>query len=192
MGAACRVVDLGCEHGLLGAILAARGCRVIGVERRPALLQRGVYRGPAPRVVGDGFACLAAAGEVAVMAGMGERVIAAHLAAPALGGCRRLVLNPSPQPYTLRTALVAHGWRCVEEDLVRAGGRFHVCIAAERGPEVEPDPDRRLLGPRLFERDHPALRAYLEDLIARRPQAAGEGPEAAFVAAARRQLDLAP
>lgn len=192
MGGARRVVDIGCEHGQLGALLAARGCRVIGIERRAALLRPPAYRGPAPRVLGDGPTCLAPGAEVVVAAGLGERSLAAWLDHPLLTASRRLVLGPSPQPYRLRAELERHGWYCAAEDLVHSGGRFHVLIAAERGAEPSTEPDARLLGPRLVAGGHPLLRPWLEDLLRRRPHARGDSAETALLAAARRLLDLAP
>jgi tRNA (adenine22-N1)-methyltransferase len=186
VGDARRVVDVGCEHGQLALLLQSDW--VLGIDCRLHLLQAAPVR--QPRLAADGLSALAAA-EVVVCAGMGERNMAALLDQTALGCCRRLVLNPSPQPHTLRAELQARGWYCAAEDLVRSGDRYHVIIAAERGQEACQDEDARLVGPRLVEQRHPLLWPFLEDALRRRHQARGDSPEARFAAAASRLLDLA-
>ncbi|MDE0229590.1 MAG: methyltransferase domain-containing protein, partial [Spirochaetaceae bacterium] len=46
-----RILDLGCGDGELAMALAARGCRVIGVDRSAAFVAAARRRGVAARVV---------------------------------------------------------------------------------------------------------------------------------------------
>ncbi|MDA3960239.1 MAG: tRNA (adenine(22)-N(1))-methyltransferase TrmK [Planctomycetota bacterium] len=178
------VWDLGCEHGQLWPFVPSR--RVVGLELRHHLLTR---RGQRPCAVMDGLAALAAAPGTVVAAGIGERVVLAALAAPALAACTQLVMVPSPLPYGLRPHVRACGWYCHRERLVAERGRFHVVIDARRGPgPAAGGADAELLGPRLVANHDPLLAPYLEDLVARRRHAAAGSPEGQFVAAARRLL----
>ena len=187
VGSAQRVFDIGCGHQQLAAALPDRW--VIAADRVPHIVADVGPRIADGRLVADGLTALAATPGCVVCAGMGERAMAAWLQAPALVAAQRLVLNPSPQHYTLRAALAEAGWYCADEDLVYANGRYHVLIAAERGHEASTDQDALLIGPRLVELRHPLLPGFLADALQRRPHARGNSPEACFLHAARRCLD---
>jgi len=182
------IFDIGCGHDQLHRLLPQR--RIVASDLRPALVAALPHKGAA-RLVADGPGALAAAPGTVVCAGLGEGRIASWLAHPALSATRRLVLNPSPQPYRLRHDLAAAGWYCAAEDLVHSGGRYHVIIAAERGRESCSDPAVAQVGPRLVESRHPLLWPWLRDCLRRRPRARKDSPETRFLEAARHCLDLA-
>ena len=165
IGDAQWVIDIGCEHGQLAPYLPDR--RLIGVDRLPHVLDAA----PAG-MVGLAADCLHALspvpGAALVFAGIGERSMIAwldeHAAHMAVAQC--LVLCPSAVPYRLRPALNERGWYCAREVLVNHAGRWQVVIRAERGEEPEPDPDRRLLGPRMHAASPAQLVAYCEHQVA--------------------------
>ena len=145
------VADIGSGHGRLATGLAARGARVVAVERTAASfarlqvdLRRDALQAPAlgpaqglvePRL-GDGIAALEPGEvEVAVIAGLGGRGIMRILErAPWLP--RWLVLQPMQDPGLLAAWLDARGWPRDEARMAQRG-RWYVgwCVevpAAER------------------------------------------------------------
>ncbi len=142
------VADIGTDHGLLPLRLLASGraVRCIASEPTAARLAKAeavASAGPARRAlelrVGDGLAVLSPGDgvDVAVIAGLGGHAIVRILDHPARArlALRRLVLQPQTDASLVRTWIVEHGFRHVEERLVRDRGRFYPLIAAEPGRE---------------------------------------------------------
>ncbi len=180
------VADVGTGDALLACHLVrtGRARRVIATDARPGPLEQAratvTRAGLADSVElrrGRGLLALRPGeAEVIVVAGMGARAVVAALeAAPAVAaGARRLVLQPNGDPGQLRSWLLGRGFRIADEDMVRERGRYYQVVAAEpAGAGREPDrPPPELLaaglevGPRLWERRHPLLAAYLDHRLA--------------------------
>lgn len=177
------VADIGTDHALLPAYLVVTGkCpRAIATEVKPGPLEaaRETVRefGVAKQVdlrLGYGLTVLEPhEADAVVIAGVGSRTIVEILErSPSLRATvRRLVLQPMSGAGALRRWLLAHGYRLADEDLVREDGRFYEALAAEPGSGAAPSQpllDLGLeVGPRLWERRHPLLRAFIEDKLAR-------------------------
>ncbi len=144
------VVDIGADHGRVASALGA-----IAVERMP---HRVAGTDPSVRwVVADGLTAFAHV-DGAVLAGMGARRIAAILTSAPRPGW--IVAHADDEPAWLRRWLVGNGWAIDEEELVLEKGRFHAMLRASVGREHATD-DALEIGPRLIERRHPLLAAWL-------------------------------
>lgn len=144
------VVDVGADHGRVAAALGA-----VAVERMP---HRVAGTDPTVRwVVADGLTAFRRV-DGAVLAGMGARRIAAILGAGPRPGW--IVAHADDEPGWLRGWLAANGWAIDDEDLVFEKGRFHMLLRAAAGHE-RADDDALAIGPRLMERRHPLLPAWL-------------------------------
>jgi tRNA (adenine22-N1)-methyltransferase len=145
------VVDIGADHGRVAAALGA-----VAVERMP---HRVAGTDASVRwVVSDGLTAFRQV-DGAVIAGMGARRIAAILTAAPRPGW--IVAHADDEPGWLRRWLAEHGWAIEEEDLVLEKGRFHAMLRASAGIEPATGDDLEI-GPRLIERRHPLLAAWLD------------------------------
>nr|WP_122011868.1 class I SAM-dependent methyltransferase [Maliibacterium massiliense] len=168
------VLDVGCDHGYLALALLQQGIcgRVIASDVSAGALEkaRRHKRETAPSAalslrLGDGFAVLAPGeADVAVIAGMGGRVIAGILQAggETPRGMKALVLQPMSDAETLRAYLRTHGWRVVREQLVRDAGRIYPVLRAQRGSEQSPGGVFDELGWQLVRARDPLLAPLLE------------------------------
>jgi tRNA (adenine22-N1)-methyltransferase len=175
-----RVADVGSDHGLLPLWLAASGRATycLATEETEALLMR-VARPPADapwalRIAfrsGDGLAAVRPEDRIdtIVLAGLGGRTIVRLLGG--VGALRllalRLVLQPRSEVASTRGWLSKNGWRPISECLTLERGRFHLTLAAERGPDSDlyRDPtlsreDLLAAGPLLVRRPTPDVAAY--------------------------------
>jgi tRNA (adenine22-N1)-methyltransferase len=128
------VVDVGAGDGKLAAWLAAHGHRVIATENRPGPLT-AVRRLLDPLGIesrlGAGLEPLAPGeAEVAVIAGLGGRSIAAILASsPAVvARLRALVLQPVQHESDLRRELERQGFRIEAEAAIEQGRRRYLAL----------------------------------------------------------------
>lgn len=177
------VADIGTDHALLPVFLVATGrCpRAIASDNRPGPLEaaRATVRsfglsGQVDLRLGYGLTVLAPReADVVVMAGMGGETILACLerSPEVLAAVQRLVLQPQAAVGRVRRWLLAHGFRLAEEELVREGDRIYEVMAAEHGDGPSPPPvlsgvDLEV-GPRLWERRHPLLGAFIAARLAR-------------------------
>jgi tRNA (adenine22-N1)-methyltransferase len=181
------VADIGTDHALLPVYLARQGTcsRIIATDLHAGPLEAarmnvGLFSlwKQVDLRQGDGLDIIQP-GEVNVIiiAGMGGVKINEILgrAGEVLQKTDRLVLQPSVAAGQVRRWLLGNGWALVDEDLVIDDERFYEIVVAERlGTEkkrlqdAEPDDRRdRLLeiGPRLLEKRHPLLAAYLDKQI---------------------------
>lgn len=102
-----------------------------------------------------------------VIAGLGGRTIAAILAEGRnhLAGIERLILQPMNETGYLRMFLAQNGYALVQETLVIEGKRLYEIICARPGKEMEQDPFRISLGPRLLEKKPPLLPLLVKEKI---------------------------
>jgi tRNA (adenine22-N1)-methyltransferase len=175
-----RVADVGSDHGLLSLWLAASGraSYCLATEETEALLRR-VRRPPADapwahRIAfrsGDGLAAVLPGDRIdtIVLAGLGGRTIVGVLgAAGAFGSLSsRLVLQPRSEHLAVRAWLSENGWRLISERVTLLRSRFHLTLAAERGPDSDLYRDAALsredllaAGPLLARRPTPDVLAY--------------------------------
>jgi tRNA (adenine22-N1)-methyltransferase len=146
-----RVADIGSDHALLPAWLAASGKSPFAVagEVRDGPLKASAARieadGLADRVAvrkGDGLAVVAP-GEVdcVVIAGMGGALIASILeagnAAGKLAGVRTLVLQPNVGEDLVRRWLLDRGWYLASERIVEEDGRWYEILEARRVKDAD-------------------------------------------------------
>lgn len=177
------VADIGTDHGLLPAYLlvTGRSPRAIATDIRPgplaqarATVSQFGLQDQVDLRLGDGLAPLRP-GEagVIVISGMGGRRMAGILAArPEVSlAARRLVLQPNTEAADLRRWLVEHGFQLLEEELAREGEKIAEVMAAAAGREPAPPVPLAGLdwevGPRLWERRHPLLGAFLAHRVER-------------------------
>lgn len=177
------VADIGTDHALLPVYLVVTGkCpRAIATDVRPGPLEiarETVKAFGAGRQIdfrlGFGLTVLEPhEADAVVIAGVGNRTIVEILErSPHIRATiRRFILQPMVGAGALRRWLLAHGFRLAEENLVREDGRFYELLAAEPGQEAvacQPLVDLGLeVGPRLWERRHPLLQAFIEDKLIR-------------------------
>ncbi|SHJ79641.1 tRNA (adenine(22)-N(1))-methyltransferase [Desulfofundulus thermosubterraneus] len=172
------VADIGTDHALLPIYLVAKGIcpKAVATE-----LNAGPYRSARTAVhlqgldgkidvrQGDGLRpLLPGEAQVIVLAGLGGNTIRQILAAApeVLAAVRRLILQPMVDAGDLRLWLVEEGWRLLDETLVVEDGHLYVILVAEPGREKVSDPFLLEIGPRLVEKKHPLLPAYLSKLMA--------------------------
>jgi tRNA A22 N-methylase len=150
------IVDVGADHGHLAAALGA-----IAVERdagRPGVGTR------TPWVLADGLAPFRHV-DVAVLAGLGARTIAAVLRR---GPRPDVVVAQAPDdPPRLRRLLAADGWRVDTETLARERHRIVEITRFVPGTETTPEPWLGL-GPRLLTLHHPLRDAWMTQERTRR------------------------
>jgi len=202
------VADIGTDHALLPVYLVRQGIcsRVIATDLRAGPLEAassnvGLFNlwKQVDLRQGDGLEVIQP-GEVnvIVIAGMGGVNIKEILgrAAAVLQQAERLVLQPSAGASQVRRWLLGNGWNLVDEDLVIDDDRFYEIIVAKSpgieeewlrdGLPVTDDDDSDFLleiGPRLLEKRHHLLAAYLEKQI--------QDMESALVALRRAQTPAA-
>ena len=169
-----RVVDIGCDHGLLPCFLAQEGISpfVIGVD---------VHKGPfetARRAVeasaledcvdvrfGDGLLPVEPGeADTAILAGIGGGTIRDILEQSPLvvEKLRRLILQPMTGEDIVRRWLTSHGWSIIAEDIIAEDGRLYQIIAAEKGQAEKLNYIEASYGPLLIEKRHELLPELLQ------------------------------
>ena len=174
-----RLADIGTDHAKLPLALAAAGKieRAIAadVNRGPfEAAERTVRAAGAEAVVevrlADGLAALKQ-GEVdaVAIAGMGGSLIRSILAAGSsvLQEVDSLILQPQSDAAELRAWLYENGWYIADESLVRAGARLYEVLLAKKGQEEKPEASLLEIGPVLWQKKPPLLRAHIEQLLLR-------------------------
>lgn len=158
-----RVVDVGCDHGRLGAYMLQRGlCQSVvltdisepSLSKARRLMDNLDLTGRASFCVADGIPEVEGEVSTYVIAGMGGTTIAGILerGQARLRGAR-LVLQPNVAAPELRRCLSRIGYAITDERVVRDGRRLYVIIACE--PGYSDYSERELLvGPALL-RDMP-------------------------------------
>lgn len=175
------VVDVGCDHGQLTAMLQdlvrteGRQAVVVGSERMVHRLPRNRSASGYPMrlVVADGLKGLRHV-DTCVIAGMGPHTILEILAAGPQP--TTAVVHSPDRTDTLRRGLKEAGWRIVEETLAPENDRCAELIRIERG--VEDSTGHALLfGPRLLETGHPLLTQHAAWTRAHWAKVASSAPE---------------
>jgi len=170
-----RVVDIGADHGQLGAALLAeeRARFVCAVDLSPATLEGSraalaadVLRGRAEVRLGDGFAGLdPRAFDCAVLAGLGARNTLAILERgwAAAHTPERVVIQALGGEQRLRSALLAAGYGLADEQLVADGRRVFLTLTfvREGGVRALAGDVESFVGPHLLRRGGPLLGAWL-------------------------------
>lgn len=123
------VVDVGCDHGYIGAALAARGLRVVATERRS---QRLPKHRVVPMIVADGLRPFRAL-DLVIIAGMGAHVILEMLSGPVRP--KVAIVHAPERTDSLRQGLADAGWRNDAERLAPEAGRFAEVIRVVPGKE---------------------------------------------------------
>lgn len=172
------VADIGTDHALLPIYLVEKGIcpKIVATELnvkpyRSACMAVRLH-GLGDKIVvrqGDGLhPLLPGEAEVIVLAGLGGNTIRQILtdAPEILARVRRLILQPMVDAGDLRLWLVENGCRLVDETLVEEGGHLYVILVAEPGRETVSDPLLLEIGPRLLEKRHSLLPAYLNKIKA--------------------------
>jgi tRNA (adenine22-N1)-methyltransferase len=181
------VADIGTDHALLPVYLAQQGIcsKIIATDLRAGPLdsarsnvslfsmwkQVDLRQGDGLEIIQPGEV------KVIIIAGMGGVKINEILgrAGEVLQQTDRLVLQPSAGAGQVRRWLLGNGWVLVDEDLVIDDERFYEIVVAERsgaegkrpqeaGPDDDGDPLLEV-GPKLLEKKHPLLAAYLAKQI---------------------------
>jgi len=183
------VADIGADHALLPIYLVKQGIchRVVATDLKTgplaaarstvALVNLGKW---VELRLGDGMAIFQPGeADVFIIAGMGGvKIIDILNRAPdVLGQANRLILQPLGGVAQLRRWLLDNGWGLIDEDLVIDDGRYYEIIVAEHQNGLDEQAtisglceqdERDLLveiGPRLVEKRHPLLVAYLNKQI---------------------------
>ena len=181
-----RLADIGTDHAYLPVYLVSEGIVPSAVAGE---VKDGPFRaagealarvGLADRIdlrFGDGLAVLAPGeADTAVIAGMGGQtiveILAARLEVTASLSC--LVLQPMSGTGLVRRWLAGNGWRLVAEALVAEDGQMYEIIAAAPGAAEEYEAILYDIGPLLWTRRHPLLRAHVEALLAQARRVADE------------------
>jgi tRNA (adenine22-N1)-methyltransferase len=181
-----RLADIGTDHAYLPVYLVTEGIVPSAVAGE---VNHGPFRaagealarvGLADRIdlrFGDGLAILAP-GEVdtAVIAGMGGPTIVEILDArpEVTGSLSYLVLQPMLGGGVVRRWLASSGWHIAAEALVEEDGRLYEIIAAAPGAAEEYEDILHEIGPLLWSRRHPLLRAHVAALLAQARRVATE------------------
>lgn len=155
------VVDVGCDHGQLTALLhdlvRTRGLKatIIGSERMAHRLPRNRSANgyPMQMMVADGMRGLRHV-DVCIIAGMGPHTILEILAAGPKP--KTAVVHSPDRTDTLRRGLKAAGWRIVQESLAPENERCAEILRIEPGEETSTG-HTLLFGPRLLEDGDPLL-----------------------------------
>ena len=163
--------DIGADHGFLGARLLESGkCGRVefldisepSLKKAWRLVRRCNLMERAEFTVGDGVAALKNPADAIVIAGMG---------APTISGIverglsrlehTRLVMQPNIGVDLLRVDLMRMGFVICDEMIVRAGGRYYVAMAAERGQAAYSEKEL-LAGPVLLEKKLADFAGYVQ------------------------------
>ena len=183
----CRVAaDVGADHGKLGVHLLQSGkCETVyltdvsapSLEKARRLVQREGLEARCLIRVGDGLDPLPEF-DAAVIAGMGGATIMGILQRGMDKiGQARLILEPNVGAADLRRFLAENGFAISDEAVTRAGGRWYVCIRAEKGSMTLTEAEA-LAGPVLLKRKDKGLAGYKEFRV-RVAQKALQGAEKA-------------
>ncbi len=163
--------DIGADHGFLGARLLESGkCERVefldisepSLKKAWRLIRRCGLMERADFTVGDGAAALKNLADAVIIAGMG---------APTISGIvergrdklahARLIMQPNIGVDLLRADLMRMGFAICDEMIVRAGGRFYVAMAAERGQAVYTEKEL-LAGPVLLKKKPVDFAGYVQ------------------------------
>ncbi len=179
-----RFADIGADHAKLPLALVAmeRIAHAVAVEVHEgpfAAAERAVRLAGCTAAVevrlGDGLSAIRP-GEVdaVAVAGMGGSLISRILTdgAAVLQEVKTLILQPQSDAAELRAWLYAHDWHIADESLALAGGRIYEVLLAKPGREDFPAPILLEIGPLLWQKKPPLLRAHIEHLILRARRAA--------------------
>lgn len=165
------VADVGTDHGFLGAwLLENKRCEKLqfmdisasSLQKAKNLIEDMQLESRSVFSVGDGLAAMSEPARAVIIAGMGGVTIAGIIerGRDRLHGAR-LIMQPNVGIRELRTSLMNQGFRIVDEQLARSGGRWYVGIAAEEGT-VQYTERELLAGPVLIRKRPPELKGYAE------------------------------
>ena len=163
--------DIGADHGFLGARLLESGrCERVefldisepSLKKAWRLIRRCALTERAQFTVGDGIAALENPADAIIVAGMGAPTISGIIERGLDRiGQARLIMQPNVGVDLLRTDLMHMGFTISDEMIVRAGGRFYVAIAAERGQASYTEKEL-LAGPVLLKKKPADFPGYVQ------------------------------
>ena len=169
-----KVVDVGCDHGLLPCFLVQNGISpsVIGVDvhqgpfetARRAVLAAGLEDHINIRL-GDGLLPLQPGeADTAIIAGMGGGTMKDILVRSPLvvEQLQQIILQPMSGEGILRKWLSANGWSIIDEDLLEEDERMYQIIAARKGEGQELNEMEADYGPLLIKNRHELLGRLLQ------------------------------
>lgn len=168
--------DIGTDHGYLPAYLVMSGIS-------PLAIATDINEGPLAAAgnlisllaiqnkvqlrLGNGLNVLMPGeADTIIMAGMGASTMIKILeqSEEVLAGTKRIIFQPMRDTGRVRTWLAGHGWKIQDEDLVLEDEIFYEILAAEPG-QSSLTPEETEVGPVLFKKKHPLLKAYLQEKI---------------------------
>ena len=191
--AGCRLADIGSDHAYLPCTLVKAGKAAHAIasdknegpyEAAKRTIQEEDLIGRVEARLGDGLASIKP-GEVDVISisGMGGKLMQEILMnhPKVLSSVGTAILQPQNAAEELRGWIYDQGWHIDEEALAIEDDRLYTILRAVRGKRDKPSPILLAVGPRLWERKPPLLRAHMEQLIfsCRRILTGMEGSEAA-------------
>lgn len=195
--------DIGCDHGLLGKELIARGLakKVIAgdisapsLEKANKLAYESGISGNMETRLGDGLSVLRPGeANVIVIAGMGGMQIVSILSKneETAKSAARLVLLPHKNVYELRKYLDENGYEIADEELAYENGRYYEVICAIPGKGWQDDEFYYLIGQKLVEKRHPLLAGFLVHEIQKQGdilKKAGQGSDTAAYIGQKKEL----
>lgn len=140
-----RLIDVGCDHGKLGAeaIVTGRAKNVISTDISLKSLDKAVKLisglGIGDKMItrnGDGLEPIEAGeGDTLVIAGMGSREIIGILERSKLI-FTTYIFSPHSETPEFRKYLASSGYSLKSDDIVKSGGKFYAIIVAARGADT--------------------------------------------------------
>ena len=169
-----RLIDVGTDHGYVPIWLLQNG-------RIPSAIAMDVNKGPLMRAEENrdryGFTDVMelrlSNGLEKVKPGEGDAVLIAGMGGPLMiriieegrenaGGVSSWVLQPQSEIPSVRRYLIEHGFRIVQEIMLKDEGKYYMAMCAVPG-ESEPWKDiEYLFGKYLLEQQHPVLAEFIE------------------------------
>ncbi len=169
-----RLADVGTDHGYVPIALVLDG-------RIPSAIAMDVNRGPLERAerhiaehglgtyievrLSDGLRELREGeADTVMIAGMGGQLTRRILqeGGHCLSDVKELILQPQSEIWLVREYLACHGFKIVEEDIVREDGKFYPMLKAAHGTEEALEPWEYRYGRMELQRSPEVLQSYLE------------------------------
>lgn len=167
-----RLVDIGTDHGYIPIDLLRKGkiptaiAMDVGVgplERARNHIQAYCFEDKAVCRLSDGFKeYQKGEADTAVIAGMGGDLMTKILEEGMLKLPEELVLQPQSEWFKVRIFLQNHGYKIVEEEMLKEDGKYYVVIKAVCGRGEILNESEILYGPCLLACKHPVLQEYLQ------------------------------
>ena len=147
MPSGSRLLDIGTDHALLPIYLLQQGriSTAIAGDRSRLPLQQAQKRKNQSNISDDqlqlihsnGFQQLVVQrGDVAVLAGMGGRMMQEILSSPKVRNLSALILQPNRNVFELRSFLQHNNWLITNEKMILENDQFYPTLFVEEGTRV--------------------------------------------------------